>query len=71
MRDFIELPQIIKDNSEIYSVKLSDLFHSEDKQENKYSIDYLWSLQARKRLEEYAEGGMDILVEEVFRHRGD
>jgi hypothetical protein len=28
-------------------------------------------LQARKRLEQYAEGGMDLLVEEVFGHRFD
>lgn len=28
-------------------------------------------LNARKKLESYAEGGMDILVEEVFGHRWD
>ncbi|MFD1707362.1 hypothetical protein ACFSCZ_11530 [Siminovitchia sediminis] len=30
-----------------------------------------FKLKARKRLEEYAEGGMDLLVEEVFGHRWD
>jgi len=28
-------------------------------------------LNARKKIETYAEGGMDVLVEEVFRHRWD
>lgn len=51
-----------------YSIILGDT--TLGKQINKFE-DSSYTLEARKALEEYAEGGMDILIEKVFKKKWD
>ncbi|MBL4953032.1 hypothetical protein JK635_12490 [Neobacillus sp. YIM B02564] len=53
----------------VYSIILSD--EELGRNIEAFDEDDGFPKKARKRLEEYAEGGMEILVEEVFGHRWD
>ena len=57
-----------KQKATAYSIILSD---SEIGKNIEAFEDSDYRLKARKKLESYAEGGMEILVEEVFGHRWD